>query len=63
MCTGLTQLYSVCTGLTQQDGHYQVPKHVVVPHVENTLYCTNKYICFRLTHILYISLIERARLP
>jgi len=28
-----------------EDGHYQAPKHVVVPYVENTLYATNKYSC------------------
>ena len=26
-----------------EDGHYQAPKRVVVPYVENTLYSTNKY--------------------
>ena len=30
--------------------HYQAPKHVVVPHVENNLYSTNKYSCFRRVH-------------
>jgi len=37
------------------DGHYQAPKHVVVPYVENTLYSTNKYSCVRPVHTLYIS--------
>jgi hypothetical protein len=32
-----------------------VPKHVVVPHVENTLYSANKYSCVRRVHTLYIS--------
>jgi len=36
-------------------GHYQAPKHVVVPYVENTLYSTNKYSCVRRVHTLYIS--------
>ena len=38
-----------------EDGHYQVPKHVVVPYVGNTLYSTNKYSCVRPVHTLYIS--------
>jgi len=38
-----------------EDGHYQVPKHVVVPYVENTLYSTSKYSCVRPVHTLYIS--------
>jgi len=38
-----------------EDGHYQVPKHVVVPYVENILYSTNKYSCVRPVHTLYIS--------
>ena len=38
-----------------EDGHYQAPKHVVVPYVENTLYSTNKYSCVRPVHTLYIS--------
>ena len=37
-----------------EDGHYQAPKHVVVPYVENILYCTNKYSCVRRVHTLYI---------
>jgi len=37
-----------------EDGHYQVPKHVVVPYVENYLYSTNKYSCVRRVHTLYI---------
>ena len=37
-----------------EDGHYQSPKHVVVPYVENTLYSTNKYSCVRPVHTLYI---------
>jgi len=36
-------------------GHYQAPKHVVVPYVENNLYSTNKYSCVRRVHTLYIS--------
>ena len=39
-----------------EDDHYQAPKHVVVPYVENTLYYTNKYSCVRPVHTLYISL-------
>jgi len=39
---------------TTEDGHYQAPKHVVVPYVENTLYCTNKYSCVRRVQTLYI---------
>ena len=38
-----------------EDGHYQVPKHVVVPYVQNTLYSTNRYSCVRPVHTLYIS--------
>ena len=38
-----------------EDGHYQAPKHVVVPYVENTLYSINKYSCVRRVHTLYIS--------
>ena len=38
-----------------EDGHYQEPKHVVVPYVENTVYYTNKYSCVRPVHTLYIS--------
>jgi len=38
-----------------EDGQYQAPKHVVVPHVENTLYSTNKYSCLGCVHTLYIS--------
>jgi len=38
-----------------EDGHYQAPKNVGVPYVENTLYSTNKYSCVRPVHILYIS--------
>jgi len=40
---------------SREDGHYQAPKHVVVPYVENTLYSTNKYGCVRAVHTLYIS--------
>ena len=32
-----------------------MPKHVVVPYVENTLYSTDKYSCVRRVHTLYIS--------
>jgi len=32
-----------------------VPKHVVVPYVENNLYSTNKYSCVRRIHTQYIS--------
>jgi len=38
-----------------EDGHYQAPKHVAVPYIENTLYSTNKYSCVRPVHTLYIS--------
>ena len=38
-----------------EDGHYQAPKHVVVPYVENTLYSTKKYSCVSRVHTLYIS--------
>jgi len=40
-----------------EDGHYQAPKHVVVPYVEDTLYSTNKYSYVRRvhTHTHYIS--------
>ena len=38
-----------------EDGHYQAPKHVVLPYVENTLYSTNKYSYVRPVHTLYIS--------
>ena len=31
-----------------------MPKHVVVPYVENTLHSTNKYSCVRPVHTLYI---------
>ena len=34
-------------------GHYQAPKHVAVPYVENTLYLTNKYSCVRPVHTLH----------
>ena len=39
----------------REDGHYQGPKHVAVPYVENTLYSTNKYIYIRPVHTLYIG--------
>ena len=32
-----------------------MPKHVVVPYVENTSYPTNKYSCVRTVHTLYIG--------
>jgi len=38
-----------------EDGHYQTPKRVLVPYVENTLYSTNKYSFIRRVHKLYIS--------
>ena len=38
-----------------EDGHYQAPKHVVEPYVENTLYSTNKYSYVRPVHTLYSS--------
>ena len=41
-----------------EDGHYQAPKHVVIPYVENTLYSTNKCSCFRRVHTLYISYLK-----
>ena len=33
-----------------ESGHYQTPKHVAVPYVENTLHSTNKYSCVRPVH-------------
>jgi len=45
-----------------EDGHYQAPKHVVVPYVENTLYSTNKYSCVRL-YISYFIEHNRADKP
>ena len=33
----------ISISLQPEDGHYQAPKHVVVPYVENNLYSTNKY--------------------
>ena len=41
-----------------EDGHYQAPKHVVVPYVENTLYSTNRYNCVRPVHTLYIGYVD-----
>ena len=38
-----------------EDGHYQVPKRVVVPYVENILYSTNKYSCVGPVHTLGIG--------
>ena len=38
-----------------EDGHYQAPKYVAVPYVENTLYSTNKYSCVRQVNTLYIG--------
>ena len=38
-----------------EDGHYQAPKHVVVPYVENSLYSTNKHSYARRVHALYIN--------
>ena len=35
------------------DGHYQVPKHVVEPYVENTLLSTNRYSCVRRLHTVH----------
>ena len=40
-----------------EDGHYQAPKHVVVPYVENTLYSTDQYSCVRREHTLYINVL------
>jgi hypothetical protein len=37
-----------------EDGHYQAPKHVALPYVENALHSTNKYSCVRPVHTLYI---------
>ena len=45
----------ISISLQPEDGHYQAPKNVVVPYVENTLYSTNKYSCVRRVHTLYIS--------
>ena len=53
MYTRLTQLYLF--HVQPEDDHYQAPKHVVVPYVENTLYSTNKYSCVRPVHTLYIG--------
>ena len=36
-------------------GHYQAPKHVVVPYVENTLYSTNRYSWVIRVHTMYFS--------
>ena len=47
-------MYSVCTHVQPEDDHYQTPKHVVVPYVENTLYSTHS--CVRRVRTLYISL-------
>jgi len=38
-----------------ENGHYQAPKHVAVPYVENTLHSTNKYSCVRPVHTHYSS--------
>ena len=38
-----------------EDGHYEAPKHVAVPYVENTLYSTNKYSCVRRVQTHYTS--------
>jgi len=43
-----------CT-VQPEDGHYQAPKHVDVPYVENTLYSTTKHSCVRPVHTLYTS--------
>ena len=40
-----------------EDGHYQAPKKVVVPYVENTLYSTNKCSCVRRVYTLYSTLV------
>jgi len=45
----------LCLCVLYEDGHYQAPKHVVVPYAENTLYSTNKYSCVRPVNTLYIS--------
>jgi len=37
--------------------HYQAPKHVAVPYIENTSYSTNKYSCVRPVHTLCIRYI------
>ena len=34
-----------------------MPKHVVVPYVQDTLYSTNKYSCVRRVHTLYIRIV------
>ena len=58
MCTRLTQLYLLVEykvfHVQPEDGHYQVPKPVVVLYVENTVYSTNKYSCIRPVHTFYI---------
>jgi len=67
VCTRLTQLYLLVEykvykvfskyvfHVQPEDDHYQVPKHVVISYVENTLYSTNKYSCFRRVHTLCIG--------
>jgi len=45
---------SMCA-VQPEDGHYQGPKLVVVPYVENNLYSTNKYSFVIRVHTLYIS--------
>ena len=40
-----------------EDGHYQAPKHVAVPYVENTLYSINTVVLDEYTHT-YISYIS-----
>jgi len=47
-------LISISCTVQPEDGHYQAPKHVIVPYVENTLYSTNKYSCVRPVHTLYV---------
>jgi len=48
-------MYNTVFHVQPEDGHYQVPKHVVTPYVENTLYSANKYSCVRRVHTLYIG--------
>ena len=42
-----------------EDGHYQAPKHVVVPYVENTVYSTNKYgVLDEYTHCTLVTVMD-----
>jgi len=41
--------------LQHEDSHYEKPKYIVVPYVENTLYSNKKYSCVRRVQTIYIS--------